>query len=247
MPATRVILFDIDGTLLLTGGASTRCFRRTIAQLGGTLPDDLNLPSGRLDSEIVAYLIELGQLEVTAERIAQAKQLYTQALQEDLSQPKSETTHNARLLPGVADLIGRLQAAPEVALGLLTGNFHAAIESKLNAVQLPLDTFKVIACDEDGAQRPELPPIAIARLREQGIDSALERTTIIGDTPGDIAAAKSNNCQSIAVATGRYSVEQLSEHQPTLAVETLESTEVVELLFRNLIAGGGGAGSRASG
>jgi phosphoglycolate phosphatase-like HAD superfamily hydrolase len=135
---------------------------------------------------------------------------------------------HAHLLDGVPELLDALETRDDVVLGLLTGNLRAGAAIKLTAAGVDIARFRVGAFGSDHHHRPELPAIAQRRAREElGLDVPGERVVVIGDTPADIECGRGIGARAIAVATGRYSVEELERHAPFAVFPTLADTNAV--------------------
>ncbi|HYD51505.1 MAG TPA: HAD hydrolase-like protein, partial [Gemmatimonadaceae bacterium] len=136
--------------------------------------------------------------------------------------------HDPRVYPGIAELLDALEARDDVTLGLLTGNLVEGARTKLSAVGIDPDRFVVGAFGSDHAHRPELPAIAMQRYRERfGRDIAGDRLVVIGDTPSDLTCGRGVGARAIGVATGRYSVEELREHDAHAVFADLADTAAV--------------------
>jgi phosphoglycolate phosphatase-like HAD superfamily hydrolase len=144
---------------------------------------------------------------------------------------KSELASGNRsvlLLPGVAELLDALEQQEKVVIGLLTGNIHEGARAKLTAAGIDPTRFRVNAFGSDHELRPQLPAVAQRRAKEVlGLHIEGNRLVVIGDTPADIQCGEEIGARAIAVATGRYSVEQLSEYNPYAVFESLADTAVV--------------------
>lgn len=227
---TRLVLFDIDGTILDSDGVASRAFRQALVEVFGTSgPEEGYSFAGRTDPEIARDLLLLagiaedrieGGLEDVWDR-------YLQLLESGL-QEAAASAH-----PGVEALIARLDVAAEGVLGLLTGNLVGGARLKLASAGFDFDRFRVGAFGSDHHDRKELPAIAVARAR-QLLERQFEGKSIviIGDTPADIACGESLGVRTIAVATGRYSVEELAACGPDFLFDSLSGTdEVWEAIF----------------
>lgn len=134
----------------------------------------------------------------------------------------------AHLFPGVPELLDTLEAREDVVLGLLTGNIAAGAALKLAAAGLDVSRFRVNAFGSDAEARPHLPAVARARALEQlGLDVEGDRMVIIGDTPADVECGRALGARAIAVATGRYSVDELRAHSPAAVFTDLADTRAV--------------------
>ena len=221
-----LILFDIDGTLMITKGASSRCMKRAGQMVLGPNFAWHPVTVGTLDPQIFDQLAHANGILPTDAHRRQYQSVYLEELEQELTTRQNDIT----VLPGIASLIKSLHARAtetgDVVLGVLTGNFRKATELKLQLSGLGLDRFPVIACAEHGECRNDLPKIAIQMARQQtGYHIKTAHTILVGDTPRDIECAKANGCKCVAVATGHYSAQQLKDAGGSTVVETLEDTE----------------------
>ena len=222
----KLVLFDIDGTLLRSDGAGRRAIHRALLEVfGATGPADYHF-DGKTDKQIVRELMR-GEghgdehIDASMQRLLD---LYIGYLRAELAAPAGRV----RLLPGVSDLLDALESRDDIILGLLTGNLEQGARAKLEAVGLAFDRFRIGAFGSDHEHRPELPAIARTRARGRlGIDVRGEAMVVIGDTPADLTCGRSLGANAIGVATGRYSVEQLLEHDPVAAFPDLSNTDAV--------------------
>lgn len=215
----RLILFDIDGTLLSAGGAPRRAFRRALTEHFGTegavASDDF---SGKTDPQIVYDLMGPAGFadDHIEERIAAFFAYYLEELERELL---VETRH--RLYPGVAELVPALAADPAVGLGLLTGNIEEGARLKLAHFGL-WEHFAVGAYGSDDATRDRLGPVAMARAQERfGRRFHGSEVVVIGDTPADVRCARAIGAVAVAVATGRPTRETLEAAGPDLLLDSL--------------------------
>jgi phosphoglycolate phosphatase-like HAD superfamily hydrolase len=218
-----LILFDIDGTLLLSDGAGVRAMTAAGKTVVGP---DFTLAgievAGRLDPLIWADAAAALGFDGADARHDEFRSVYARLLGEHF-----RTTGAARALPGVQALVARLRDLEGVTIGLLTGNYPETGRLKLEAAGLDPNAFAVAAWGCDGRSRRDLPHVAITRYRERtgrAIDPA--NVIIIGDTPHDIDCAKAAACKVIGVATGpSFAAEDLRAHDPDLLVKDLSDTE----------------------
>ncbi|HEY9384448.1 MAG TPA: HAD family hydrolase [Gemmatimonadales bacterium] len=205
----KLVLFDIDGTLLLSAGAGRRAI---LAALGEYLPDLARVEGirfdGKTDPQIVAELLEAAgdPTPRDAGRVALVLTRYVTYLEQELA----VHGHRSRLMPGIPSLLDALEAEAGVVLGLLTGNVATGARLKLRAAGLDPDRFVVGAFGSDHAERGELPPIAARRAEPHfgRIPSGTE-VVIIGDTPADVRCGACIGAKTVAVATGGYGVLEL--------------------------------------
>ena len=226
----RLILFDIDGTLLWTDGAGRRAIQRAlIDEMGTAGPIDKYRFDGKTDPQIVRELLTLaGHPEAEAEeRIAAVCRRYVEHLTAELKQPPQ----NMRLLPGVRELLAALEpheTAGRALVGLLTGNLEGGAALKLVAVGLDPVRFAVGAYGSDSARRPDLPAIAADRAaRRTGRRFVGADIVIVGDTPDDVACGRPIGARTVAVATGFFDVNQLRVAGAAHVFENLTDTRAV--------------------
>lgn len=222
----KLVLFDIDGTILRSDGAGKRAIHRALLEVfGGTGPEDYRF-DGKTDKQIVRELMreeghEDDAIDAAMQRLLD---LYVGYLDEELA----VSTGRAYALPGVTQLLDALEARREIILGLLTGNLERGARAKLAAVGIDFERFRIGAFGSDHEHRPELPAIARNRTKGQlGIDIRGDAMVVIGDTPADLTCGRSLGASAIGVATGRYSVEELLRHDPLAAFPDLSDTAAV--------------------
>jgi phosphoglycolate phosphatase len=218
----RLLLFDIDGTLVDTGGAGIQALKDVLREKFGIADELRGIEiAGKTDSGIVHQILRKQQMAVTAETTRAFLDLYVEFLARELP------GRRGRLLPGIAELLPRLRTRPQNVLGLLTGNLERGAKLKLTHYGL-WDFFEFGAFADDHHDRNELGPFAQRRAREKhAIDFASAEIDVIGDTPHDIACGKAIGARTIAVATGSFSRAQLAAHQPDLIVDDFSKVEAV--------------------
>lgn len=227
----KLVLFDIDGTILWTDGAGRRAIHRALTEIfGGTGPESYWF-DGKTDRQIVRDLMRLeghGDEHIDA-RMDALLDRYVEYLERELAHPD----HRPQLFEGVGALLDALEARGDVVLGLLTGNLERGARVKLDAVGIDPDRFTVNAFGSDSEHRPELPAVAQRRARERlGLDVPGGSVVVIGDTPADVDCGRAIGARAIAVATGRYGVEELAEHRPAAVFRDLTDTaRVVEAIL----------------
>jgi phosphoglycolate phosphatase len=216
--APRLILFDVDGTLISSGGRAGKALIAALLEAFGTAgPATGYRYSGKTDPQIVRELLEAGGVpceHVTA-RMGEVLDLYLRNLRTAL-QPGTVMT-----LPGVVDLLAALRQRPDVRLGLLTGNVAPGATIKLSVAGLA-EHFSVGAYGSDDADRNNLVPLARQRARERwGDDFTGERTVVVGDAEADVRCARAGGARAVAVASGWTSREQLAALAPDALLDTL--------------------------
>jgi len=206
----KVLLFDLDGTLLLSGGAGMRAMSEAIREQFGVEDAFRDIvPDGKTDPVIFREMLRTCRIPIEDEAAAIKKLAgrYEQLL--TLEMPKSP---GARLMPGVVELLEALREKPGVLLGLLTGNFEATAKIKLARFDLN-GFFSFGAFATDSEIRARLVPIAVAKAEAAtGLDIGLGRHIfVIGDTPLDVKCALDNGATAVGVATAKSSVEELQK------------------------------------
>ena len=222
----KLVLFDIDGTILWSDGAGRRALHHALRETFGTIGPEDYWFDGKTDPQIVRELMRLaGVDDAEIERkLPQAIERYVARLRIELDDP----THDAAMLPGIPELLDALDARDDVILGLLTGNVVPGARAKLARVGIDFERFAIGAFGSDHEVRPELPAIAQRRCRET-LDLHLpgERIIVIGDTPADLTCGISIGARAVGVATGRYSVAELQEYRPHAVFADLSETDAV--------------------
>jgi phosphoglycolate phosphatase-like HAD superfamily hydrolase len=218
----RLLLFDIDGTLIDSRGAGIRSLKRVLERQFGLIDDLSGVEiAGNTDTGIVHQILRKQNIAVTEENTAAFLELYLQFLAGELPQ------RQGRLLPGVAELLSHLAARPQNVLALLTGNLRRGAQLKLVHYGI-WDFFEFGAFADDHHDRNYLGPFAQERARAaHSIDFAAANIDVIGDTPHDIACGKAIGARTIAVATGTFSCDQLSAHQPDFILADFSEVEKV--------------------
>lgn len=222
----KLVLFDIDGTLLWSDGAGRRALHHALTETFGTVGPADYWFDGKTDPQIVRELMQLEGFDdaVIEERLPRTLDRYLDRLRQELYDP----AHGAEALPGVPALLDALEARADVVLGLLTGNIAGGARAKLGRVGIDFDRFAVGAFGSDDAVRPELPAIAQRRCREVlDLHVPGERMIVIGDTPADLTCGQGIGARAVGVATGRYTVEQLGAYEPHAVFPDLSDTSAV--------------------
>jgi phosphoglycolate phosphatase len=221
---TTVVLFDIDGTLVLTGGAGGRAMARAFEDLFAIRDAFAGIPfAGRTDACILADAAAAHRIPHDSLDLARFRDVYLQHLANELEQPGPRKG----VMPGIRALLDRLEARDDVYLALLTGNYEAAAQLKLEY----FDLWRYFSCGAYGdgaADRNTLLPKAVARVAACGGPSIEpQEAVVIGDTPLDVACAASAGARCIAVATGSYTVEELEAAGAEVALRDLADTDRV--------------------
>ena len=218
----RLLLWDIDATLITTGGAGEKSLQRIVQRRFGVADDfrDIEI-AGRTDAGIAANILRKYRVEPTAENIAALLDEYLHALTEMLPLVPGH------VLPGVADLLERMETKPERVLALLTGNLRRGAELKLRHFGL-WDYFPFGAFADDHADRNQLGAFARARAQELHQEEFTgAQIDVIGDTGHDIACGKIFGARTIAVATGTWTRDQLAAHEPDFLFDDFSQVDEV--------------------
>jgi len=222
----HLVLFDIDGTILHSGGAGRDAMEYALATVFGTAGDSSMRYDGKTDRQIVRESMlasGISEAEIDA-RMDQAVSLYVATLPSRLGDPE----RHVGMYPGVAELIDSVHARDDCVLGLLTGNVESGAKLKLGAVGLDFEQFRVNAFGSDHEIRGELPAIAHRRMQDAfGVTLGGRDVVVIGDTPADISCGRTLGARAIAVATGSYSVADLLAHDPYAVFADLSDTDAV--------------------
>ncbi len=217
----KLLLFDIDGTLLASGGAGIRALEVAATEQFG----DGNLRgleiAGRTDSAIARQVLARHGAEATPERMASFLDCYVSHLARLLP------LIDGRLLPGVVELLDALEPREDLVLALLTGNLARGAELKLSHFGV-WHYFEFGAYADDHHDRNELGPVAQRRARERhGIEFPPERIFVLGDTRHDIACAKAIGARSVAIASGKQTRADLAGHSPDFLFDDLRDIAAV--------------------
>jgi phosphoglycolate phosphatase len=220
----RLILFDIDGTLITTNGVARRTFIDTLEAVFGRtdFPRDHDF-AGKTDQQIY-YEIMAGS-GITSDIIELKKEtVYGEFVRrlEGLLTPD-----NVRALPGVPSLLEALAAEQAATLALLTGNLLRGAQLKLTPPRL-LHYFGFGAFGNDAVHRYQLPAIALDRAyKRTGYSFHAKEIVVIGDTPNDIGCGRHLNVRTLAVATGKHAADDLIAEHPDFLFRDLSDTDAV--------------------
>jgi phosphoglycolate phosphatase-like HAD superfamily hydrolase len=210
-----LLLFDIDGTLVTTGGCGEQALRLAVRDELGVEEDMREIEiAGRTDTLIARQLLRKHGRPETEEGIRGILESYLRHL------PRLLPEVQGRLLPGVGDLLSALQSRADVVLALLTGNLARGAQHKLSHYGV-WHYFEFGAYADDHHERDRLGPFALARAAERGHAVSVSRTFVIGDTPHDISCARAIGAKAVAVATGGFRSENLAVHSPDVLLEDL--------------------------
>ena len=221
----KLVLFDIDGTLVLTGGAGLRAMTRACTEVVGHADALDGIPvAGRTDWIILHdTLTRLGR-ELDRDLFDRLRDRYVDYLRHEILQP-GKGFNGA--LPGVPDLLASLHGRDDVYLGLLTGNFAAGARIKLERFDL-WRYFRCGAYGDDAPDRNALVPVAVERAAACGIPSLPPAdVVVVGDTPHDVACARAAGATAIGVATGGCTADELRACGADVVFDTLRDTRRV--------------------
>jgi phosphoglycolate phosphatase-like HAD superfamily hydrolase len=227
LPAPHtLVLWDIDGTLIASGGAGMHALQRalgTVFGLSGRL-DDIDF-AGRTDGWIMRAVFRKFSLPASPENFERFFAGYAAELPAALRNP------HARVLPGVREILAAVRDHGGIAQGLLTGNLRRGAKAKLSHHGL-WDQFAFGAFGDDSEVREELGPHALRRAAaHHGVAFSPARTWIVGDTAHDISCGRAIGARTLAVATGGATADQLRVHAPDAVLPDLADTRAVLALL----------------
>lgn len=220
----RHLLFDIDGTLISAGGAGSCSLLSAVGEMAGVPQPHSPRFAGRTDSFLIAELLRLNGLTPTEEVVAEVRQRYLQELPLQLSRC------DGRVLPGIAELLARLEREPRAAVGLLTGNSAEGAKLKLSHFGL-WKYFDFGFFGDCHADRNALSRDAWSSLVARHTSLQPEHVIVIGDTPFDIRCAQTIGARSLACCTGGCSEEELRDAGATWVLDDLADVDQVMSLL----------------
>ncbi|MGZ0169035.1 MAG: HAD family hydrolase [Planctomycetales bacterium] len=220
-----VCLFDIDGTLLSSGGAGQAAMEAALeSTFGITAPTEGISVAGRTDRAIVTDLMQFHGVDTSEASWSTFVDAYLERL------PRELASREGLILPGVEELLAELHRRESLTMGLLTGNFRRGAELKLNHYELS-DYFAGGGFGDDHFGRDDVAKAALADVREkQDIPSDAE-VWVIGDTPADVQCGRVINATVVAVATGLHSIDDLEACDPDFLCEDFADVELILGLF----------------
>jgi phosphoglycolate phosphatase len=232
IPVSALILFDIDGTLILSGRAGLRGMNAAFAELYGRdhALDGISF-AGRTDRAIVLDVFRPWKPEAADADVFALREIYCQRLVEEIRKPVKDPSC---ILPGVARMLESLASRPDVGVGLLTGNFERSAAIKLGHFGLGPE-FRFGAFGDHHVDRRRLVPIALDAARAAGYAlPPASRVVVIGDTPLDVDCAHANGVSVVGVATGGYDRAALETAGAHLTLETLEDLDAFDRWLASL-------------
>jgi phosphoglycolate phosphatase-like HAD superfamily hydrolase len=226
----KLLLFDIDGTLILSGGAGRvameRAFDTVYARKDGFR--DVSM-MGRTDPAILREALERFGVPWKEPEVEKFREYYFWFLEEELEVQRP----GKGICPGVLPLLSAIQEKRDLMLGLLTGNWRYGAHLKLRHFGID-SLFETGAFADDSENRDALVPVAMERIaRTSGNRIAKEAVFVIGDTPHDIRCAKPHGVRTVAVATGIHTMDELSAERPDFLFPNLLQTDSVLRVFES--------------
>jgi phosphoglycolate phosphatase-like HAD superfamily hydrolase len=221
----RLLLFDIDGTLIRGDQAGRLAMGAALEQMFGTKGSlDTYEMGGKTDSRIVSDL--LGDVGIDSLEIRQKLPDFF-LLMADFAR-EVYPLRDITTCPGIESLLARLRVRDDVMVGLLTGNAQTTAPLKLAAADIDPDQFIVGAFGSDDLDRNNLPEIALQRANElTGDVITRNNVVVVGDTPADVECARAGMARSVAVASGWHSADTLLQYEPDYLFADLSDTEAV--------------------
>ena len=215
----KVLLFDIDGTLIDAGGAGQTAMENAIAEVFGKASPVSGIPTaGRTDRAIAADLFQFHGIEIDDDGWSRYTSAYYRLL------PHSLKTRTGRILPGVISLLDRLKQRDDVLLGLLTGNF--AEGARLKLLHYGIDHhFRFGGYGDVHHDRDDVAREAYRLTRSHLPDIEPDRVWVIGDTPSDIRCGRAIGAKVLAVGTGMFETRELEPHKPDLLLDDLSQPD----------------------
>jgi len=220
MTMPKFVLFDIDHTLIDSGGAGIAALNKALQKVAGISQgfNGINC-AGKTDLQIVREAFDVHRVKSRNGLIDEMMEEYVIHLRIEVRE------RNGHVKPGVGTLLARLDEEEDLFLGLLTGNLEQGARVKLAPYGLNR-YFPVGAFGSDSEDRNLLLPVAVKRLAAlSGVALGYDDCVVIGDTPRDVVCARAHHAASIAVATGPYSLKRLEEAAADLVVPDLTQTE----------------------
>ena len=226
MSGKRLLLWDIDGTLIDTGAAGRHALiRATIERFGGNGDLEGVEVAGRTDTAIAHQILQKYGEPMIEENVGAFLNLYLKFLVEELPRRKG------RVLPGIQELVESSSQQEHTTLGLLTGNLRRGAELKLKHYKL-WQFFPFGAFSDDHHDRNALGPCALGRaVTQTAIEFSPAEVDVVGDTGHDIACGKAFGARTIAVATGTWSRERLAECGPDFLFDDLGNVDEVRRIL----------------
>jgi phosphoglycolate phosphatase len=220
---SRLVLWDIDHTLIETGGVGRELYRRAFETTTGHVIQQEAEVTGRTEAAILAETLRLHGLEPSAEY----EKKYATALAQEYEDHIDQMRERGRVLPGAREALDRLACEPGVVQSVLSGNFKAVAMTKLRAFGLDAFVdFEAGAYGDDSDERPSLVAIAQEHAAARyGATFDQANTVLVGDSPQDVRAAHQGGAEVVAVASGKAKVEELQDAGAELVLPDLTDTD----------------------
>lgn len=233
MRTPLLLLWDIDGTLIRSGGAGERALVRAVRDVEKVDFDLREVDwAGRTDRQIAEMILDRLGRPATWEAAAAIIDAYLDHL------PGEMHAKGGIILPGIASILEYVDGSQRFTQGLLTGNMERSAKTKLDYYHLSR-YFVFGAFADDAIHRNDLGPHALRKAAEHhGIRFAGHQTCVIGDTPHDIACGKAIGARTLAVATGKYTEASLREHKPTAVFTDLSDTDAFFAILEESVCPG---------
>jgi len=226
-PGSILVLFDIDGTLIRTGGAGVKGMDAALERLHGRQGALQGVRvSGRTDRAILTEVFGKWDEALSEAHIPPLRDHYLDALERELAVAGGP---GFGVLPGVIDALDTLASDPTFIVGLLTGNFERGAEIKLARFDL-WHRFAFGAFGDTHVDRRDLVPVALSRAHDRGLTPS--RVVIVGDTPLDVDCAHAHGARAVAVATGNYGVRELEATGAEIVTPTLTALHPITVRLR---------------
>lgn len=227
-----LVLFDIDGTLILTGGAGMRAFYRALRDTFDIdVKNPVLRPDGKTDPLIAEELLAgFGLENQWCDKTREALfSVYLNHLEDEMRRAKSEGM--IRILPGVVDLLETVSSQPDFCVGLVTGNLEKGAHIKLGWAGLS-KYFRFGGYGSDSENRTELIRLGIQRGAQIAAPAPVDGVYVVGDTPLDINHGQAAGAKVIAVASSRYDLNELGFHDPDLLLPNLLPLDAIVQFMR---------------
>jgi phosphoglycolate phosphatase len=223
----RLILFDIDGTLLWPDGAGRASMKMALEQIYGTAGSiETYKFAGYTDRRTVTTL--MSQVGLSQKQIWDRFDALGPVMEASLRELLRENRHTIRPCPGAIELVAALAAREDVLVGLVTGNLPGTAATKLSAAGFEPSVFRVGAYGDEAEERIDLPPRAVERAQQlTGIRFSGKQIVIIGDTPDDVRCGYGVGARSIAVMTGWVERSAIEAMRPDAILDDLSDAQIV--------------------
>lgn len=229
----RLVLFDVDGTLILTGGAGMRAYCRALHSAFDIKVDgEFIRPDGKTDPLIAKELLtHLNLMDRWCNESRDALfAAYLGCLEEEMCRAKD--SGSIRVLPGVENLLQKLSGQADFGIGLVTGNLEQGARIKLEKAGI-CGYFRFGGYGSDSEDRTVLTRTGIERGIQFAAPAPVEAAFVVGDTPLDIIHGRAAGARVIAVASARYGLDELQSYQPDMLVPDLTSAESIMDFMRS--------------